>query len=216
MCVFPVVVFVRGSGRARKGQAKGLSSAQHACRRCCSLTFLARLPRSRHALSPCLIAPLRAAAGLIAALSAGASYCCFIAAPSLSSFCVRDRSVAHLVLVFEDGKERMVHKVLIHLLELLERVLVVLAGALCQDVHLEVRVRHFLLVSLLVCRCVLLALALERLLHKTNSKTTSWSVSRGQTNASGPAVTEKWRPRKIQIFQIKHIKPNSAGNSSSD
>ena len=60
----------------------------------------------------------------------------------------------------------MVHQCLIHLLEFLERVLVVLASTLCQDVHLEVRIGDLLLVRLLVSRRVLLTLTLEGLLHK--------------------------------------------------
>lgn len=58
----------------------------------------------------------------------------------------------------------MVHQHLVHLLELLQRVLVVLTGALRQDVHLEVRVGDLLLVRLLVRGGVLLTLALERLI----------------------------------------------------
>ena len=85
--------------------------------------------------------------------------------------CVRAlHSLRHLVLVSEDLEQRVVHQHLVHLLELLQRVLVVLTGALRQDVHLEVRVGDLLLVRLLVRGGVLLTLALERLLHRESQK----------------------------------------------
>lgn len=58
----------------------------------------------------------------------------------------------------------MVHEDLVELLELLQRVLVVLTGTLRQDIHLKVGVSNFLLVVLLVRRSVLLTLTLEGLL----------------------------------------------------
>lgn len=58
----------------------------------------------------------------------------------------------------------MIHEDLIELLELLQRVLVVLTGTLRQDIHLKVGVSYFLLVVLLVGRSVLLTLTLEGLL----------------------------------------------------
>ena len=68
-----------------------------------------------------------------------------------------------LVLV-EYLQQGMIHEDLIQLLELLERVLVVLTGALRQDVHLEVCIGHLLLVVLLVRCRILLTLPLKGLL----------------------------------------------------
>ena len=68
----------------------------------------------------------------------------------------------------------MVHQQVVKLLELLQRVLVVLTGALRQDVHLEVSLCNFRLISLLVTCSILLAFALEGLLNKDNNNH-SWS-----------------------------------------
>ena len=65
----------------------------------------------------------------------------------------------------------MVHQQVVKLLELLQRVLVVLAGTLRQDVHLKVGLGDLRLISLLITCCVLLSLALKSLLNKdTNSR----------------------------------------------
>ena len=70
----------------------------------------------------------------------------------------------------EHCESRVLHEHAVELLELLERVLVVLTGALRQDVHLKVGVRHLLLVVFLLWGRELVTLALEFLLHKTNEK----------------------------------------------
>jgi len=56
-----------------------------------------------------------------------------------------------LVLV-EDNESGIVHKLSVKLLELLERVLVMLTGAFGQDIHSEICVSDFLLVVILVGR----------------------------------------------------------------
>ena len=68
-----------------------------------------------------------------------------------------------LVLV-QDGKSWILHQLLVQLLELLERILVVLTSALSQDIHAEVRVRHLLLVLFLVVARELVTLPLQFLL----------------------------------------------------
>ena len=70
-----------------------------------------------------------------------------------------------LVLFFKDLQQGVVHKQVIQMLELLQRVLVVLASTLREDVHLEVGLGNLRLVGLLVARRILLSLALEGLLH---------------------------------------------------
>ena len=76
-----------------------------------------------------------------------------------------------VLLVLEDSKQRVVHQQVVKLLELLQRVLVVLAGTLRQDVHLKVGLGDLRLISLLITCRVLLSLALKSLLNKvTNSR----------------------------------------------
>ena len=67
-------------------------------------------------------------------------------------------------VLVKNGKEGMVHEDLVELLELFQRVLVVLTGTLRQDIHLEVGIGYFLLVVLLVRCSILLTLTLEGLL----------------------------------------------------
>ncbi len=69
-------------------------------------------------------------------------------------------SLSVLFLLIQNAEQWMVHQLIVKLLELFEGVLEVLTGALRQNVHLKVRVRHLLLVVLLVWRRVLLTLAL--------------------------------------------------------
>ena len=68
-----------------------------------------------------------------------------------------------LVLV-KNGQSGIFHKLFVELLELLERVLVVLTGTLRQDVHAEVRISNLLLVVLLVWRTESVSLSLKFLL----------------------------------------------------
>ena len=69
-----------------------------------------------------------------------------------------------LALVVEGGKSWVFHQLLVQLLELLERVLVVLTGTLSQDVHLKVGVGHLLLIVFLVWSGELVTLSLKFLL----------------------------------------------------
>ena len=71
-------------------------------------------------------------------------------------------------VLVKDSKSWVLHELLVEFLELLQRVLVVLTGALRQDVHAEVRVGHLLLVLLLVVGRELVALPLQFLLRTTN------------------------------------------------
>ena len=84
------------------------------------------------------------------------------------------RHLPHLVLVvvsssvglvlIENGKSRILHKLAVQLLELLQGVLVVLAGTFRQDIHPEVGISDLFLVVLLVGRRELVSLPLKFLL----------------------------------------------------
>lgn len=69
-----------------------------------------------------------------------------------------------LVLVLEHLEQIVVHQKVVELLEFFQRVLIVLTGALRQDVHLEVGLSDLRLISLLVARRILLSLTLEGLI----------------------------------------------------
>lgn len=73
-----------------------------------------------------------------------------------------------LLVLVEDLEQWVLHKDVVQLLELFEGVLEVLAGALRQDIHLKIRVRHLLLVVFLVRCRILLTLALKGLLSQTS------------------------------------------------
>ena len=64
-----------------------------------------------------------------------------------------------LVLV-KNGESRILHQLAVQLLELLQRVLVVLAGTFCQNVHPEVSIGDIFLVRLLVWCGELVSLSL--------------------------------------------------------
>ena len=81
-----------------------------------------------------------------------------------------------LVLVLEHLEQIVVHQKVVELLEFFQRVLIVLTGALRQDVHLEVGLSDLRLISLLVARRILLSLTLEGLLHTDARLFTSQSV----------------------------------------
>ena len=99
------------------------------------------------------------------------------------------RSFACLV---EVGQSLVLHELVVQLLELVERVLVVLTCALGKDVHPEVGLGNFLLVLLLVGRGQRVSLSLQFLLKHTKS--------------------QKWQP--LQNIQIQ-IRTLSLGHSKS-
>ena len=77
------------------------------------------------------------------------------------------RSFACLV---EVGQSLVLHELVVQLLELVERVLVVLTCALGKDVHPEVGLGNFLFVLLLVGRGQRVSLSLQFLLKHTKSQ----------------------------------------------
>jgi len=58
--------------------------------------------------------------------------------------------VTTALILVEDGESWVIHEMLVELLELLQRVLVVLTSTLCQDIHPEVSIGDVLLVQILV------------------------------------------------------------------
>ena len=66
----------------------------------------------------------------------------------------------------KDGESGILHELLVELLEFLQRVFVVLTGALCQNVHLEVGICYLLLVVFLLRCSELVTLSLKFLLDK--------------------------------------------------
>jgi len=68
-----------------------------------------------------------------------------------------------LVLI-ENGKSRILHQLAVQLLELLQGVLVVLAGTFRQDIHPEVGISDLFFVVLLVGRRELVSLPLKFLI----------------------------------------------------
>ena len=72
--------------------------------------------------------------------------------------------LAYALVLVEYGESGVLHELPIELLELLERILVVLTGTLCEDIHAEVGLGDFLFVCLLVRCRELVTLTLEFLL----------------------------------------------------
>ena len=84
---------------------------------------------------------------------------------SLITLSPHSRSSSVRLVLVEDGQSRVLHQLPVKLLEFLQRVLVVLTGPLCEDIHAEVSLGHLLLVGLLVGRRELIALPLKFLLY---------------------------------------------------
>jgi hypothetical protein len=74
-----------------------------------------------------------------------------------------------LLILIQNFEEGMLHENVVELLELLEGVLEMLGGALCQDIHLKVGVGNLFFVVLLVWCRILLPLALQGLLRQVRS-----------------------------------------------
>ena len=89
-----------------------------------------------------------------------------------------------VLLVMEVSKPWIIHDHLIELLELVQRVLVVLRGTLSQDVHPEVGSGDLLLVFVLVLGCHRVSLALQPVLLTHKHKRTPSSAVTEYSNSN--------------------------------